>query len=187
MSISKIEICNMALTYSGMERIQDIDQATEEARKLKAIYEPSLKSLLEAHPWNFATKRSTLALLEETPDNTYSYYFALPTDFIRIIRLSDRDIEYRIEGDKLATNDGEIEIEYIAYISDEAKFSASFVEAFAMKLAFELSISLTDKEGIWDRFEKLFKEKFQKATFNDSQQGTPAPLVRNNWIEDRFR
>ena len=183
---SQIDICKMALVLLGAQRITALSDTSEEAIKLNIIFEPSRKAEIESFPWNFATKRATLALLTETPDHKYSYLFQLPSDCLRVIRLSDPDIEYRVEGDKIATDETEIEIEYIANITDTSKFPSLFVAALAARLAWELSISITDKEGIWDRFEKLYKERHAVASFSDSQQGTPLPLTQNRWIDTRL-
>lgn len=184
---SQTEICNLSLTYLGEERISKITDPAEPARKLNALWVASVKALLEMHPWNFATKRATLGQLLEVPDHKYSFFFQLPSDCIRVIRLNDRDAEYRVEGNRIATDESTVEIEYIAYISDSSKYPPLFVEALAAKLGYELALSITSDDGTWDRMEKLLTLKLSKATFSDSQQGTPAPLVRNRWIEERSR
>ena len=111
---SNVDIANLALSNLGADRILAIDEDSENARKVDAIYIFVRDIVLSAHPWNFAVKRTTLALLTETPEFDFTYAFQLPSDYIRVL---DTDIptgKYKIEaGKKLLSNSSAIKIKYI--------------------------------------------------------------------------
>jgi hypothetical protein len=63
--MTKVDICNKALTLLGAAPITSIDDDTATARSLNRVYDISLESILHEAKWNFATKRSEKITLEE--------------------------------------------------------------------------------------------------------------------------
>jgi len=96
--MSKVEIANAALNSLGAERITTLDEDSESARKVDAIYEPTLKALLRTHFWNFAMKEASLARLVDVPVlDDYTYIFQLPSDFVRL-KKTDLDEDRQLQG-----------------------------------------------------------------------------------------
>lgn len=188
MANSKVQIANLTLTYLSANRITDFTDSSESARTVNAIYAPSLEGLLEEHPWNFATSRKTLGLLDDTPAHTYSYFFQLPSDFIRVVRINENDDpDYRVEGDRIATNESSIDLEYIKNETDVSKFSRTFVEALAARMARDMTYSVTETASLVERMEGLYKTKLRTAKMVDAQQGKPKPITKNKWINARYK
>ena len=61
MITSPVEICNSALIKVGAGRILSLNDDSERALLMKEQYPKLRDDLIFAHPWNFATKRETLA------------------------------------------------------------------------------------------------------------------------------
>ena len=57
----QISICNMALAEIVAAPIESLNERSLEARETGRYYNQALSSLLESHPWGFATRRATLA------------------------------------------------------------------------------------------------------------------------------
>ena len=60
---SKVEIMNLALRGLGALSIASPTEDSENARKMNAIYDLELRSLLRDHPWSFAKKEDSLSQL----------------------------------------------------------------------------------------------------------------------------
>lgn len=90
---SEVDICNLALAHLGnvanVASISPPEQSIEAS--LCAVFYPIARdSLLEMHPWGFATKRVALAALTETwPEWDYAYM--QPSDAVNIIAVLSND------------------------------------------------------------------------------------------------
>lgn len=198
---SLIEICNSALTLCGVDSpILSLDDDKKTARLCKINITLVRDECLEDHYWNFAMKRVTLAQLAEKPLYGFSFQYQLPADVIRVKSLNaDTQLVYKIEGDFLLTNQATAEILYISKSTDVSKYSPSFVEAFAHKLASKICYALVQSVSLMDRLEKRALDKLKNArsidgladhmddfvddTFNDARLGTHGFLDRGIDVE----
>lgn len=75
------DVVNRARRLAGKERIDNaMEDMSDEGKDSRLVFETSFKSLLSAGPWNFATKRKRLERVSETPIDSYTFSFLLPTD-----------------------------------------------------------------------------------------------------------
>jgi len=186
---SSTQICNIALSKIGQDAILSLDENTRSGRICNLIYNDERKVVLRAHNWNFATKRVELAQLTATPDYEYSYYYQLPSDFVKIIGHSYEeysDFKYKIEGDKLLTNEASISIKYIYDVVAVELFDSLFKQALSAKIAAEASVFLTDDEVLYDRMMLSYNDKISQAKNVDSQEGTPDNFITSTWINSRI-
>ena len=105
-----VDICNIALTNLGEQKIVSLDENNERARLCKLRFDDVRDSVLRLHPWNCVTARTVLTRDTETPSWGYTYQYSLPNDCIRVLSIHDATIAYRIEGSKLHTDSGTIKI-----------------------------------------------------------------------------
>ena len=91
---SKVSICNLALSRIRASEVENVTtERSKSASACKIHYDPSRKSALRDHDWNFARKEITLALLTETYTGwTYAYQY--PTDCLMIRKIFDVTGEY---------------------------------------------------------------------------------------------
>lgn len=151
---SSVEICNMALTRLGQARIASLTQTGLEAEMCNLYYDATKKELISSHDWSFAIKRAVLAA--ESGDNftEYSYKYALPTDFLKMINLissedySDLTDDYRIEGTSLLSNLSPCYIKYIRSGVNDTQFPSQFVQALYLRLASKMCIKLTQDQSL---------------------------------------
>lgn len=181
-----VEICNLALVSLGADPIIDIDENNERARKLKAIYVLVLKDLLRAHPWNFSSKRATLAQLIETPPFEFAYYYQLPPDCLRAVEVNeDTSINFVVEGRKLLCNQETVNLKYLTYIENSTLYDANFVALFAARLAAEIAYAITNSRTVTaDRWEIYFEMR-KTARSSDAQEGKPQRSERSGWLQKR--
>jgi hypothetical protein len=143
------------------------------------------------HPWNFATVRSkALAALSDAPDTDYDYYHQIPSDCLRVLKVSDgtNDIEeYEIEGRKIASNYDVIYIKYIQRVTDPNQWDAMFVAAFAARIASELAFPITKDKTLAINLYKLSITKKRGAKSVDAQESSKVDTIgEDEWtVESR--
>ena len=184
---SEVNVANLALTDLGADRIIALNEDSENARKVNAIFDLKRDSLLRLHPWNFAIQRRNFNKTTNTPEYGFDSEFQIPGDVIRILTSENRAVdEWVREGDKVLVDDTSFKARCIIRIEDPTKWDEMFVSTFAALLSAELAYSITDSRTVakdrWD----TFKEKLRQTTGVDAQVGTPSELFADEWIDSRL-
>ena len=186
----KTTIVNRALSLLGAEPINNITDDTPEANIASRMYDESRRSLLSECLWNFATKREVLNLVVGSPvwySNQMGYIFQLPSDIIRIFGTSAPAAIWRVEGDQLISNTNEMGIIYVYDLEDTTKFSSSFTDAFADKLAADMAYAILNSNTETKMLtEKYLGESLPKARSENSQVGTPPEIDDNLWVYSKY-
>lgn len=183
---AQVDICNIALSRLGGEAITAIDEGSRGARLCLLHYGPVLDSLLREHQWNFAIKRRSLALSTTPPAFEYDNQFALPDDWLRVVRINEGEcVDYRIEGRFLLANTLVVNLEYVAQVTDPNLMDAQFRDVFAQRLAAEMAYPLTKNQTITESAWKVYNDKVRMARGMDAQEGTPRPIEADAWLWSR--
>ncbi len=147
---SVVDIVNLALARLGdSATVSSIDppEGSAQAEQAKRFYPIARDNLLELYPWNFATKRTSLAATSDTAPDAWQYTYAVPSNYIRALSvypentISDADsqpfiIETNSAGQLiLFTNVENAELKYISLVTDTTKFSPLFVNTLSFMLA----------------------------------------------------
>lgn len=148
-----IDIVNEALDWCSAQTITDLAENSRNAEVARRLYQPTMKELLSAYPWNFARKRIALAPLGTNPQaNIWVYCYAKPGDCLRMISIGPDimtrpDDLYRYPweaGDQGYFSDVEGAIgRYIKSITDVDVFTPSFRLAYVAALAAKMAMPLT--------------------------------------------
>jgi len=115
------------------------------------------------------------------PEFEFDHAYALPTDCLRVIRTTEEDDVFVIEGARLLTNETSIKIKYIAQITTTTEFSTAFIMAFCYKLAAEMTIATTNDSKLRLAAEELFDKKLSKAKAVDAQEGSSQKFDEDSW------
>jgi len=155
MSLGKIEICNHALLKVGADTIASLDvaQATDSgvifsAKLCNILFDQALLETLRSYSWNSATKRTQLTRLAEAPAFKYSYKYALPIDYVRLINLYDSTdayddgTEWSIESGEILTDYDAAYIKYIAKPEDISVLDPLAQQALICNLAMKLAVPM---------------------------------------------
>lgn len=199
---SVIDICNLALSHLGdTGTVASIDppEGSAQAEHCARFYPIARDALLEMHPWNFAMRRATLAMLD-VPLWTWDYAYAAPSNTIKILALlppdADKDAasepfetEAGADGSTvIRTNLAEATIRYLVRVEDPTRFSPLFVEALTRLLASYLAGPVVKgeagrKAGLEQM--QLFQQMAAQARVSDANQ---RQIVRDPvapWISSR--
>lgn len=187
MSLSEIQICNMALAKMGSDSfITSFDDGTKAARLLSIFYQPIRDSLLRSHLWRFARQQYQLAQLSDGPLFDGGYYFQIPVDCLRIVT-PDEDYfnsygRWSVEGNKIVADCEVLNVVGIKQITDTALFDPIFTEALATRIAHELCIPLAGSESMKNAIKQDMRELIIRAahigaTEQDSQKFISEVLI----------
>jgi hypothetical protein len=182
---SKIQIVNYALRLLGVARLTALDDDVEGARVADDVYDICRDDVLSDHNWNFATKRDTLAALEDAPEFGFDVQYQLPNDCLRVVQMEDLDSVYKVEGKYLLTNESAANIIYIAQITDTTYYSPKFVSCLAARLAAEMAFPLTSSKSKEQLMWELYEAKITEARWVDGVEGSADQLETEDWIEAR--
>jgi hypothetical protein len=166
--MTDIQICNLALARLGDARITSLSDATAQAQYCSLFYAQTLEELQTEFDWQFCRKLASLTADATAPAFGYARRFAVPSDFLRLIRLNGIDEDENFS--KWEIVDGFIhtdlaapaQIEYIAHVTDAAKFPAVFVEILSAKLATNLAMPLTGSKDLFAQMAEVFSANMQR-------------------------
>ncbi len=179
MSLSDVDIANAALIDLGHDTIQSFLDDSDQARAVNAIYEITRDRVLAAHPWNFATRRLSLAeavVTIETEEWTKAYL--LPADSLRVLYVEPKGTPFVVENGYILTDaTAPLRCAVIYRITDPAVFSVNFASALQYRLDAALCMGLTARRGNTMDYWALYQRELQEARTTDGQEGWEA---RNN-------
>jgi hypothetical protein len=174
MALSDIDIANAALIDLGHETIQSFLDDSDQARALNTIYAMNRDRTLAAHPWNFATKRLSLAAAVITLNTEeWSTAYLLPTDSLRVLYIEPLGTPFRVENGYILTNaSAPLQCAVIFRITDPATFSVNFTSALQYRLCAALCNAITARRGNTQDYWRLYQQELQEARTTDGQEGS---------------
>jgi hypothetical protein len=144
MAQTAVDCCNSALQRVGAATITSLTDNSPEARACSVAYDSNRRDELRKHPWNFAITRVVLAPDATAPAFDFKYQFTLPSDCLRVLRSADYDLDWKIEGRKiLSNNSSTLYLRYISDITDPTQWDSSFYNVVAGALAIDICEKLT--------------------------------------------
>lgn len=146
---SEVTICNLALAHLGdSATVSSLypPEGSAQAEHCSRFYPVARDTLLEMAAWNFATRRGTLAQVDN-PTTTWLYAYAMPAGVVKALAVlpegasDDADsVSYVIETDSggnkiVLTNEPNAVLRYVALVTDTTRFSSLFTTALTWLLA----------------------------------------------------
>jgi len=185
MSQTKTEISNIALRRARENPvIGDVDTSDQvQAETVRDFYEQSLKETLQRIKPAFARKRAALTQDVTGPIFEYSYSYALPTDYVSIVKFNGATIQdvsdlFESEGRKVLTDEESANVVYVCYEEDTALYDPEFIEAFTLQLGANVSNALRGNTDLSTELYKLSEVAASNAT-SESSNGRRKPTIRD--------
>ena len=179
MAITAVDLCSKALLLIGANAIQSFQDGSRESDVCASIYETVRDTLLANRLWAFTLEQLNLAQLNEEPLRDWKYAYALPSDVIRVKKVSNSK-DFEIVKGKLYSNNREVSIDCQKTV-DVAEMPAYFQTALISELASKLSVSLLGDNSKYQLFSNLAQRDLINARIADCQN-RPNP----KWGEDSF-
>lgn len=185
MATSKIEIINKGLTLVGAAPITSIDDNSNNARIASRVYPLSLRSVLSACKWNFATKRALLSVLTDSLewyDTGENIVYQKPSDMVRIFGTNSKTAIWREEGDYIISDTTGLGVRYVYFLDTPSKYSVEFIDALIDKFASDIAYALVNSQTLGEKFKKLYESlSLPNAMSLNSQTGTQQTMVDDAW------
>ena len=187
MSVSETSIANAALTLLGERRIDSLDGTSKTAKLLKERYSEVRDDTLRAHPWNFASKRASVAKDAVAPTWGFDNAYTLPSDLLRLLEVNNPTGEpYRVEGRKIITDLGSpLDIHYPSQVTDVLQMDVLFRQALSAALAADIAEAITGTSSKVQEVLGIYKQKLQSARTPDGQEDNPAVIEASEWLDAR--
>jgi hypothetical protein len=197
-TISDVKIVNMALSHIGAsDQIQVIGEQSAGGQAAKLWYDVSREQALEAHDWNFASKRLTLATHADAAVSPWSFRYQYPADAVAIREIcnpagpSADAVPFKIELDDagtvktILTNQDNAVARYTFNLTTTTLFSLFFVEALSYLLAHHMAYSITGKLSLRQQMLATFNEYMLLAPQQSANEQVKEPKREAPWIRAR--
>lgn len=195
-----IEICNMALSRIGRDRIISLDSNNEESRQCKMYYDMCRQSLLKDYDWGFAKRIDQMAQVDFKHFG-WQYVYAYPSGCLQILRIynnngeslvhnSDEDDEWDIfnmsgSSQAVACNVDMAMVEYIIDVRDSGVYSAQFCDALAWRIAAEIAMQLTGDANLRGQSWQFYEMTVRKVKTNTARERNVDKRNINKYIKAR--
>lgn len=201
MAASATEICNLALGHLCVSTtLTDVDTETsKEAKVCRRFYEEVRNATLRDFNWPFATKIADLGLVEEDPNDEWSYSYRYPSDCINMRKilsgvrnaLPEDRVPFKIgrddSGRLIFCDMDDAQAEYTMLITAPEEYPPDFVFALSYHLAIMIGPSLvgTDPMKVIDRCERMYSYLNSKAMAQAANEEMPDTLPESEFIKAR--
>lgn len=191
--MSKVYLCNLALSLIGNKTITSIETPTTAEEKIcKLWYEKTLKqALINASP-NFARSRANIPMSNYTNPFGFTNAFKIPNDCLKVLGIGEEDniqAEYSVEGDYILTNennDNSLPIRYIKYIEDDTKFSDGFIDYFIYLLANNICYQINKESDLKQRLEQTTDKRLLDCRTNENQESKIKIKCKSRYQMSRY-
>jgi len=190
---SVVDICNSALNLLGASTISALTDDSKNARLCNQRYEPVRDRVFRSHAWNCLHKRVQLAQNSTAPVVEYSYAYALPSDCLRVLKVHNgstdsikSDIDYKLEGRNIVTNEGTVYIIYIAIDTDPNNYDTYLQESISHQLAADLAYAVTNNATLADKYMVRADERLREARFIDATENSLGTIESSEFTDARL-
>lgn len=175
--MSKVDLCNKALSLIGNKTITNIETPTTTEEKIcKLWYDQILKqALINAGP-NFARTRAVIPMSNYISPFGFTNSFKIPNDCLKVLGIGEVGnirAKYSVEGDYILTNennDNSLQIRYIKFIEDDTKFSSGFIDYFIHFLASNICYQINKDGSLKQELEKMTDKKLLNCRTAENQE-----------------
>lgn len=184
---SDIDVVNSALSRLGEQPLLALSDPSPPGRLATRTYDDIRDALLREYPWNFATKRGSLAASPTAPAWGFAFAYTLPSDNLRLIEIENvGDQDWRNESGTIVTDmTAPLNIRYIQLVSVDA-MDSTFREALAARLAMEWAEPLVQTTSVVNAMATLYRNKLQVARVADGQEDRQKVIDAPDFIDARW-
>ena len=190
---SVVDMCNSALNLLGASTISALTDDTKNARLVNQRYEPVRNRVFRSHAWNCLHKRVQLAQNSTAPVVEYTYAYALPSDCLRVLKVHNgttdsiaSNIDYKLEGRNIVTNEGTVYIIYIAIDTDPNNYDTYLQESISHQLAADLAYAVTNNATLADKYMTRADERLREARFIDATENSLGTIESSEFVDARL-
>lgn len=178
---TKVAICTSALLMVNADEITSFEDESREARLCASLYDTTLDSVLQMHPWRFSVNQVQLAQLTEVPEFEFDHAYQLPANTLRVIGVDNTTLPYKIYEDMIFTDADSLKAT-IQFRPGEEEFPAYFRRTLELKMAEILALALLADESKFQILQQAALRQMQSARSIDSQNQPTLTFDDNNFL-----
>jgi len=191
---SVTDIYNGALRLVGGSRVTSPTDGTKNANAANDIYAELRDDLLASSPWNFATKRKSLARSSSVPDFGFAFAYPLPSDWIRTVSVhgdasGKGPLNFReevVNGQRAIVTDASVcYLRYVFRQTDPNMMSSNFLRSLELALARDLAVPIANSNTLEDQLARKAERALAKARSVDALGAFPERRPRGSWVSTR--
>ena len=190
---SVVDICNSGLNLLGASTISALTDDSKNARLCNQRYENVRNRVFRSHAWNCLHKRVQLAQNSTAPVIEYSFAYALPADCLRVLKVHNgttdsivSDIDYKLEGRNVVTNEGTVYLIYIALDTDVNNYDSYLQESISHQLAADLAYAITNNATLANNYMARADERLREARFIDASENSLGTIESSEFTDARL-
>ena len=190
---SIVDICNRALNLLGASTISALTEDSKNARLCNQRYPAVRNRVFRSHNWNCLIKRIQLAQDSTGPVVEYTYGYTLPTDCLRVLKIHNgttdsiaSNLDYKVEGRKIVTNEGTIYLVYIALDTDPNTYDSYLAESISHQLAADLCYAITNNSTLANNYMARADERLREARFIDATENSLDTIESGEFTDARL-
>lgn len=174
---SKVQICNLALIRVGASRITSLSDNTETAKLCNTLYDDTAEEVMSRGEWTSVITRATLNQTTNTPAYGFAFEFQLPTNprqlkILDINEITTGDVAFRIEGDKLLSDESTMKIRYMGFLDDTGSYDTYLKRSITLKLSSLLALPLTGSVQLANNLNIEYERSITSGLAMNGQQGS---------------
>ena len=163
------------------------------ASTASVLWDDTRAAVFRAHPWNCLIKRVQLAKDSAAPVIEFSNQYTLPTDCLRVLKIHNgttdsvaSDLEYKIEGRKIKTNEGTVYLIYVAIDTDPNNYDTYLQESISHQLAADIAYAITNNATLAKNYMERADERLREARFIDATENALGTIESNEFTDARL-
>ncbi len=206
MQMTRVDVYNITLGKVKIaKRVSSLTDQTVRRYMLPQVYELVLASLLERHPWSFATKTAKLGKTEVDgeillPNSLYRHAWVYPHDCCKILAVGEYDesrgmlFHRRLPWEvstgaanarAILTSHDRAGIRYLSNKVPEALWPAAFVQAMTWAMASEITRAENASDADADYRMQQASAALEAARRADVQDNGGGHRIPGDWVLSR--
>lgn len=184
---TQVDICNIALTSLGDQRIVSLSDNNERARLCDARFADVRDAVLRSYTWNCAMTRASLVQNVEPPAWGFTFSYALPSDCLRVVDIQSYEIPYEVEGRNILTDASSVQLLYVKRLTDTTKYDSILVQAIGARLAMEIAEPLTGRRDLRQDMTAKYQSVLAEArSIDTSERSLPDTIESDIFVASRL-
>lgn len=187
--VSKVDICNLALSRLGDKRtVEDIDAGKKnEELVFKKWYDITRQSTIKRSMPSFAMVREFWPKANYVPEFGYNSAYLYKSDCLRVLgigNIENTENNYSREGNYLLCDEdypNGLPVRYLKDISETQKFPSDFVELLSYELAANVCTELTESQQLLNYIQQILPLKRLEFTGLSSQENKPIRISNSRF------
>lgn len=202
---SEIDICNLALSYLGQQRITNLLDPQNRQEELCALHYPIIRDLVtEIRMWTWATVRDTSTTSQrdewgqmfshDTPEGWLKVFRAfssvnsgLGSERTNRRRRMGANANWWYEDGKIISENSTLFLWGVRQVVDANKFPKTVVTTMAYRLAADMCVAITENSKLKVSLMASYETDLSEAAARDGGQGRNEIIESNQLTGSRYR